>query len=46
MLGAAGAADAVDGHLVLLARQYGWPVLSADADDLLAIDRSLVVERL
>jgi hypothetical protein len=46
MLGAAGAADAVDGHLVLLARQHGWPVLSADADDLLAIDRSLVVERL
>ena len=46
MLGAAGAADAVDGHLVLLARQHGWPVLSADADDLLAIDPTLMVERL
>ena len=46
MLGAAGTADAVDGHLVLLARQHGWPVLSADADDLLTIDPTLVVERL
>ena len=46
MLGAAGAADAVDGHLVLLARQHGWPVLTADPDDLLTIDPTLVIERL
>lgn len=46
MLGTAGGSDAIDGHLVLLARQRGWVVLSADADDLLAIDPTVVVERL
>jgi hypothetical protein len=48
MLGACGVAcgvsDAVDAHVVFLARQRGWPVLSSDADDLLAIDPALHVE--
>jgi hypothetical protein len=46
MLGAAGAADPVDAHVVLLARQRGWRVLSSDPDDLLAIDPTLEIERI
>ena len=46
MLGTSGRSDAVDAHIVLLARQRGWAVLSADADDLLAIDPGLVIERI
>ncbi|HET7542619.1 MAG TPA: PIN domain-containing protein [Polyangiaceae bacterium] len=45
MLGASGSADPVDAHLALLARQRNWPVLTSDPDDLLAIDPTLVVER-
>ena len=46
MLGATGTRDPVDAHIVLLARQRGWPVLTSDPDDLLAIDPKLVVERI
>lgn len=46
MLGTAGASDPVDGHVVLLAREHGWPILSSDAEDLLAIDPTLTIERI
>ena len=46
MLGATGASDPVDAHVVLLAREREWPVLTSDADDLLAIDPTLAVERI
>jgi hypothetical protein len=34
-----------DVRIVLLAQERGWPVLTSDPDDLLAIDPELVVER-
>ncbi len=46
MLGEVGQADAVDAHVVLLARERGWPVLTSDPDDLLSIDPTLTVERI
>ncbi len=46
MLGASGTTDPVDAHVVFLARERGWPVLSSDPGDLLAIDPSLHVERI
>lgn len=45
LLGERGKRDVVDAHVVALARERGWPVISSDADDLLAIDPTLVVER-
>ncbi len=45
MLGQSGTADPVDAHIVLLARERSWPVLTSDPDDLLAIDPLLEVER-
>ena len=44
MLGARGCSDPVDGHVALLARERGWPVLTSDPDDLLAIDPTLLIE--
>jgi PIN domain len=41
MLGISGTADPIDAHIVLLARQRAWPVLTSDAADLHAIDRTL-----
>jgi predicted nucleic acid-binding protein len=46
MLGAARRSDPIDAHIVLLARERGWPVLTSDPDDLLAIDPTLAVERI
>ena len=46
MLGASGTADPVDAHVVFLARERWWPVLTSDARDLLAIDPTLRVERI
>jgi hypothetical protein len=46
MLGAVGQCDLVDAHIVFLSRQRGWPVLSSDPDDLLALDPALVVQRI
>lgn len=45
MLGASRTTDVVDAHLVHLARGRGWPILTSDPDDLLAIDPTLTVER-
>jgi len=44
MLGAARRTDAVDAHVVWLGRERGWPVITSDPHDLLAIDPTLVVE--
>ncbi len=46
MLGESRTTDPVDAHVVFLARQRAWPVLTSDADDLLAIDPTLVVEKI
>jgi hypothetical protein len=43
MLAATGAADPIDAHVVLLARERGWPVITSDAADLRAIDPTLVI---
>lgn len=45
MLGATGTSDPIDAHVVLLARERGWPVLTSDAGDLLALDPSLDVHK-
>lgn len=44
MLGLTGTADPVDAHIAWLARERGWPALSSDADDLHALDPTLVVQ--
>lgn len=46
MLASTGTRDAIDAHVVLLARQRGWPVISSDPDDLHALDPTLHVERI
>jgi hypothetical protein len=46
MLGVSGTRNPVVAHIVLLARERGWPVLSSDAADLLAIDPTLHVEEI
>lgn len=46
MLGESRTSDPVDAHVVFLARERSWPVLTSDARDLLAIDPTLVVERI
>jgi hypothetical protein len=38
VLGASRTSDPVDGHVVLLARERAWPVMTSDESDLLAID--------
>ena len=38
VLGASGARDPIDAHVVLLARERSWPVLTSDVSDLEAID--------
>jgi hypothetical protein len=45
MLGAVRRADPIDVHIVLLAREREWPIITSDPDDLLAIDPTLAVER-
>lgn len=46
MLATTGRADPVDAHVVLLARERGWPVVTSDPDDLWAIDPTLHLERI
>lgn len=46
MLGTAGRNDVVGAHVAFLAKERDWSVLSSDPDDLLAIDRSLEIERI
>ena len=46
MLGESGTRGAIDAHIVFLARERNWPVLTSDPDDLRAIDPTLDVERI
>jgi len=46
MLAESGARDAIDAHVVFLARERGWPVLTSDPEDLIAISPALDVERI
>jgi hypothetical protein len=36
--------DPIDAHIVLLARERGWPVISSDPEDLSAIDPGLTIQ--
>jgi len=36
--------DPIDAHIVLLARDRGWPVVTSDADELRAIDPTLELQ--
>jgi hypothetical protein len=46
MLGQSRSRDVVDAHVVFLARERGWPVLTSDSKDLLAIDSTLEIEKI
>jgi hypothetical protein len=46
ILGRSKTADPIDAHVVLLARERSWPVLTSDVNDLLRIDPTLTVERI
>jgi hypothetical protein len=46
MLGATRTRDPIDAHVVLLAREREWPVLTSDPDDLHAIDPMLTIQRI
>jgi predicted nucleic acid-binding protein len=46
MLGATRTKDPIDAHIVLLARERGWPVITSDADGLRAIDPALAIEEI
>jgi hypothetical protein len=46
ILGLTGTRDPIDAHVVLIARERGWPVISSDADDLRAIDPTLRVQEI
>lgn len=46
MLATAGVADPIDAHVVLLARERGWPVVTSDPSDLRAIDPTIALERI
>jgi hypothetical protein len=46
MLGMTRTRDPVDAHVVFLARERGWAIVSSDPDDLHAIDPDLVIERI
>jgi len=46
MLGAVRGRDPIDAHVVLLAMERGWPILSSDPKDLRAIDPNVRVEEI
>lgn len=46
MLAESGTRDAIDAHVVFLAREREWPVLTSDPEDLKAIAPGLDVERI
>jgi hypothetical protein len=46
MLGHSRTCDAIDAHIVFLARERNWPVLTSDPHDLQAIDPTLRIERI
>lgn len=43
MLAASGGSDVVDAHVVLLARERGWAVITSDPHDLRRLDPTLVL---
>lgn len=43
ILAVSGAADVIDAHVALLARERDWPVVTSDVDDLRAIDPTLTL---
>lgn len=45
ILGRTDRSDPIDAHVVLLAKERDWPILTSDPKDLLAIDPNVVVER-
>lgn len=45
MLAGAGSTDVIDAHVVLLAKERGWPVLTSDVDDLSKLDPTLTLWR-
>ena len=45
MLAASGSSDPIDAHVVFLARERDWPVLTSDPDDLAALDPKIRLER-
>ncbi len=38
--------DPIDAHIVYLAREYDWPILTSDPNDILSIDPTVTVEAL
>ncbi|HVU04031.1 MAG TPA: hypothetical protein VHE30_19865 [Polyangiaceae bacterium] len=46
MLAHSGARDVVDAHVVFLAREREFPVLTSDPEDLRAIDSMVNIERI
>jgi hypothetical protein len=46
MLAESGTADVVDAHVVFLAGERDWPVLTSDPDDLIAFNSNLHVEHI
>ena len=44
MLAATGTSDPIDAHVVLLARERGWPVITSDPDELRDLDPTLRIE--
>jgi hypothetical protein len=46
LLGASGTSDPTDAHVVFLARERDWPVLTSDPNDLTALDPRVVVEEI
>ncbi len=43
LLAASGASDVVDAHIVVLARERGWPVVTSDPEDLRRLDPKLTL---
>lgn len=46
MLGASATSDPIDAHVVFLARERNWSVLTSDPSDLLALDPAVIVEEI
>ncbi len=46
MLGASATSDPIDAHVVFLARERDWPVLTSDPSDLLTLDPAVIVEEI
>lgn len=44
VLGLTGTRDPIDAHVVLLARERGWPILTSDPEDLRKIDPTVELE--